>query len=59
MPHFVIAQLNEGKYGEASVLSPQGVVEMHTPAIQMMGQNYFAMGWAVGPHDGVTTSKGN
>lgn len=59
MTHYIIAQLNDGKYGSGSVLSSRGIAELHTPAIPMMGQTYFAMGWAVGPQDGLTTIKLN
>jgi len=33
MTHFAIAQMNEGRYGDTSVLSPQGIAEMHAPAV--------------------------
>ena len=57
MTHYVIAQLNAGRYGDASVLSPQGVAELHTPAMPMLAQNAYVMGWAVGPLDGITTIR--
>lgn len=57
LTHYVIAQLDDGKYGNASVLSPRGVTEMHKPAISMMAQSHYAMGWAVGPLDGITTIR--
>jgi len=43
--HFAIAQLNEGRYGDATILSPQGITEMHTPAVSKGGESYWAIGW--------------
>jgi CubicO group peptidase (beta-lactamase class C family) len=48
MSHFVIAQLNDGRYGDASILSPQGIAEMHAPAISAGGDAYWAIGWDTG-----------
>ena len=56
MTHYLIAQLNEGKYESASILSPQGIAELHNPAAPMkMPGYYYAMGWAVSPFDGVNS----
>jgi len=52
MSHYLIAQLNDGRYGDALLLSAQGVAELHTPAIPF-GEGYYAMGWASGTMDGV------
>jgi CubicO group peptidase (beta-lactamase class C family) len=51
MTHYMIAQLNEGRYGDTSVLSPQGIAEMHAPAISMQGDQHYAMGWIVGTYE--------
>ena len=53
MAHFLIAQLNEGRYGNASVLSPEGVAAMHQPGVPTgtPGEAY-GMGWEVGEVDG-------
>jgi CubicO group peptidase (beta-lactamase class C family) len=48
MTHYVIAHLNEGRYGDAAILSPQGMAELHAPAIPWWGDTHYAMGWAVG-----------
>jgi CubicO group peptidase (beta-lactamase class C family) len=54
MSHFAIAQLNEGRYGDASVLSPQGIAEMHAPAITSGGEGgYWGLGWDVNTWDGM------
>jgi len=58
MSQYLIAQLNDGRYGEASVLSPQGIVELHTPAIPV-GEGYYAMGWFAGTVDGVALVNHN
>ena len=54
MSHYLIAQLNNGRYGSASVLSPEGVDELHRPAVQTpeTGTSY-GMGWFVGPINGI------
>lgn len=52
MSHYAIAQLNGGRYGDTSVLSPQGIGELHAPAIPAGGDADYAMGWAVGKMDG-------
>ena len=53
MTHYAIAQLNEGRYGKTFILSPQRVVEMHTPAIPAWADLYYGMGWEMGALDGI------
>jgi CubicO group peptidase (beta-lactamase class C family) len=65
MSHYLIAQLNEGRYGDAQILSPAGIDEMHRAAVVVdtMGLSssaeHYGMGWFVeedGPivwHDGM------
>jgi len=50
MTHYLIAQLNGGRYSTSSVLSPAGVAELHQPGAPTpkTGTSY-AMGWFVGP----------
>ncbi len=54
MTHYLIAQLNNGRYRSASVLSPDGVAELHRPAVPTpkAGTSY-GMGWFVGPINGI------
>ena len=54
MTHYLIAQLNNGRYRSASVLSPTGVDELHRPAVPTpkAGTSY-GMGWFVGPINGI------
>jgi len=60
MTHFLIAQLNEGHYGNVTVLSPEGIAEMHTPAIRDGDtETFYAMGWEVETVDGLTTITHN
>jgi hypothetical protein len=54
LAHYALAHLNEGRYGDTSILSPQGMAELHAPVIPMNGiENHYAMGWHVGMLDGV------
>ena len=54
MTHYLIAQLNHGRYGRASLLSPAGVDELHRPAVRTpeTGTSY-GMGWFIGPINGI------
>jgi CubicO group peptidase (beta-lactamase class C family) len=54
MAHYLIAQLNDGRYGDAQLLSPAGIAAMHWPAVQftMMGvPGSYGMGWFVDGQD--------
>lgn len=54
--HYAIAQLNDGRYGTASILSPQGIAALHAPAPTAKWQeNYSALGWNVATWDGIPT----
>ncbi len=54
MTHYLIAHLNDGQYGEASILSSAGVAELHRPgaAIGSTGA-YYGMGWVSESINGV------
>jgi hypothetical protein len=52
MTHYLIAQLNQGRYGEAAILSPKGVAAMHAPAVRRRGDQFYGMGWYVVPFNG-------
>jgi CubicO group peptidase (beta-lactamase class C family) len=54
MAHYLIAQLNRGRYGQTSVLSPAGVDAMHRAAVPtpQTGTSY-GMGWFTGPINGI------
>jgi len=53
LAHFMIAQLNQGRFNNQPILSPAGIEEMHRPAIQSAGFAY-AMGWRVSELNGAT-----
>jgi hypothetical protein len=56
MTHYLIAQLNRGRYGDATVLSPAGLALLHQPAVPTDdAATSYAMGWKVGPTDGIST----
>jgi CubicO group peptidase (beta-lactamase class C family) len=51
--HYLIAQLNDGRYGDASLLSAESMSAMHTAAVPAgtSGESY-AMAWHVGTYEG-------
>ena len=54
MAHYLIAYLNQGRYGENQILSPEGISEMHRPAAEAISwgvqTGWYAMGWYVEEH---------
>jgi len=54
MTHYLIAQLNDGRYDSTTVISPAGMAEVHKPAVPQGGPDtFYGMGWFVGPVNGV------
>ncbi len=55
MAHYLIAHLNEGRYGDVQILSPAGIAELHRPAVDAnsMGVSVgqYAMGWFSEEHE--------
>jgi CubicO group peptidase (beta-lactamase class C family) len=50
MAHYLIAQLNDGRFGGAAILSPAGTAELQRPAIPAAETDTsYGMGWFVGP----------
>jgi CubicO group peptidase (beta-lactamase class C family) len=51
MAHYLIAYLNGGRYGNAQILSPEGIAEMHSPAVDATTMGVvlgdYGMGWLV------------
>lgn len=51
MAHYLIAQLNGGRHGDATILSADGIAEMHRPVaeVKVMGMSMgrYAMGWFI------------
>jgi CubicO group peptidase (beta-lactamase class C family) len=51
--HYLSAQLNGGRYRDASVLSPAGMTQLHNGTARIGGSDvYYAMGWNAGTLDG-------
>jgi CubicO group peptidase (beta-lactamase class C family) len=61
LAHYLIAQLNGGRYGGTQVLSPDAIAEMHRPAAPtrhggpFTGEEWYGMGWFVRESEGVRT----
>lgn len=54
MTHYLIAQLNDGKYKDAALLSQDGMIETHNPAVPTgVTDTFYGMGWFVGPINGI------
>ncbi len=54
MTHYLIAQLNSGRYRSATVLSAEGVDKLHRPAVPTPETGIsYGMGWFVGPINGI------
>jgi CubicO group peptidase (beta-lactamase class C family) len=54
MSRYLLAHLNGGRVGEAQILSPQSVAELHRPGITLGDEGAWAgMGWGVIDADGV------
>jgi CubicO group peptidase (beta-lactamase class C family) len=58
--HFLVAQLNGGRFGNIAILSPVGIAEMQRPIAQIGGgDEFYGMDWGVQSIGGVTAiSKG-
>ena len=59
MAHYLIAHLNGGRYGDAAILSPAGIAELHRPAVPILGTDdiFYGMGWYIAPTNGVPTVR--
>ena len=57
MTHYVVAQLDGGRYRGTSVLSSAGISELHQPAVQTPKEGTsYGMGWFVGPLNDIPVS---
>lgn len=58
MANYLIAQLNGGRFQARTVLSEQGVRQMHEPAAPIADGLFYGMGWSVNNsvifHNGIT-----
>jgi CubicO group peptidase (beta-lactamase class C family) len=54
MTHYLIAQLNDGNYATAALVSPDAIAAMHHPAVPASApQTSYGMGWFIGPINGI------
>src|SRR5919112_480938 len=50
MTHFLVAQLDGGRYGDARVLRASSVSAMHAPGVPIgQGQGTYGLGWKLAP----------
>jgi len=45
--HYLVAQLNGGAYGNNQLLSPEGIVTLHTPGTGVSSLSSYGMGWVI------------
>jgi len=56
LSHYLIAQLNGGRYAGNRVLSPEGIALLHQPvAAGLSAGSAYGLGWTIGPTNGVPT----
>ena len=54
MTHYLVAQMNGGRYLDTSLLTPSGITQLHSPAAAMNGQGHaYGMGWVISPARGL------
>jgi CubicO group peptidase (beta-lactamase class C family) len=61
LSHFLIAQLNDGRYAGSQLLSPESIATMQSPGVERGGSGSYGLGWVIAPlggepavwHDGV------
>ncbi len=54
MTHYMISQLNSGRYDGTAVLSSAGIEELHRPAVLTPEEDTsYGMGWFVGPRNDI------
>jgi hypothetical protein len=58
MAHYLIAHLNEGRYGGNEILSPEGIASLHEPAVRQGGSDkFYSMGWESRPSNGIVVVR--
>ena len=45
LTHFTLAQLNDGRYGDTQLLSPDGVAQSHTGQVPVGSRGRYGLGW--------------
>ncbi|MGE5378938.1 MAG: serine hydrolase domain-containing protein [Bacteroidota bacterium] len=54
LSHYLIAQMNGGRYAGKSILSAQGIDAMHAPAVREdRPERYYGMAWETRPINGI------
>jgi hypothetical protein len=60
MARYLIAQLNDGRYGSTTILSPAGIAEMQRGAVPAQGgvwggmeEAQYGLGWGAGKRNGI------
>jgi len=53
LSHFLIAELNGGRYGARQVLSPDGMAALQAPGVDTGGGTTYGLGWMTGSLAGV------
>ena len=54
MAHYIVAQLNGGRYQHSQLLSPQGIAALHNPGSSVTPTISYGMGWAIHSSPGST-----
>ncbi len=54
MTHYVAAQLNDGRYDDRQLVSPQGIATLHASGPEIGPATSYAMGWAIHRAPGAT-----
>ncbi len=53
MSHYLIAHMNGGRYGNTSILSSAGIATLHAPAVAIVPDMVYGMGWVNDQSNGV------
>jgi CubicO group peptidase (beta-lactamase class C family) len=59
MAHYLVAQLNGGRYCGNHVLSPAGIATLHTAGARMSPSRAYGMGWVIHNRGGGTALEHN
>jgi CubicO group peptidase (beta-lactamase class C family) len=54
MGHYLIAQINDGRYGDVQILSADGIEMLHQSAVDIDNGYKYAFGWAIDPDGNVS-----
>lgn len=47
MAHYLVTQLNGGRYDNTQILSPQGIDTLHAPGSKISASKSYGMGWEI------------